>query len=262
MLVRFAAHQAAIIAAVLFVLPGHEARQTERLMPPAAPLAPLIETAPSGTSADSQPAGLLSEKWRAVRERMSEERRLVALCRADPAICPSDAATFFMAIVDAARPRDGRAQIGEINRSINLAVRPVPDDARHGADVWTSPLATLASGQGDCEDYAIAKLAALWSVGIAESDTRLVIVHDARTQEDHALAMVRLDGRWLALDNRRFTLIAAEHLSYRPLFAIGGDRVQAFGDSVSWAALDDLDGTGLSARRDTAAPGAGRSAAM
>jgi predicted transglutaminase-like cysteine proteinase len=253
----FAAHQAAIIAAFLIVLPGHiGAGEADAPAFPTMRLASLIEAPERATPfAARQPEAALSNKWRALRGRMRHEQRIVSMCRADPATCPSDAATLFMTIVDTARPREGRALLGEINRAINLAVRPVSDQKLHGADVWASPLSTLASGKGDCEDYAIAKLAALWAAGIAESDTRLVIVRDDRAREDHAVAMVRLEGRWLALDNRRFTLIEAAHLTYLPLFAIGGDTVRGFADRASWAELDDEVGSARSARAQGGATG-------
>ena len=255
MRVRVAAHQAAMIAAFLVLLPGHiGAGEADDALFPTIRLAALIE-APRAPTLDQRSDASVAGKWRSVRERMRREQRLVAACRNDPAACPSDAATQFMAIVDAARSRKGRALLGEINRAVNLAVRPVSDAKRHGADVWTSPLVTLASAQGDCEDYAIAKLAALWAAGIAESETRLAIVHDTRAKEDHALAMVRLDGRWLALDNRRFTLIEAVHLAYRPLYAIGGDSVRKFVNQDSWAELDN--GIGVAAQNEANGSGAG-----
>jgi predicted transglutaminase-like cysteine proteinase len=244
------ASHALVAAALLVLLPGHigagEADVSARSQVRVAVLTDRAATRslPGASRAEST----LLEKWRAVRVRLSHEQRLVARCRVDPSDCASDTATEFMAIVDAARAREGRARIGEINRAINLAIRPVPDMRRHGAaDVWTAPLATLAAGQGDCEDYAIAKLGALWAAGIAESDTRLVIVHDDRTREDHAIAMVRLDRRWLALDNKRFALIEAMHLNYRPLFALGGDGVKALTGPYGWAALDEDASFALSA---------------
>src|SRR6478672_11120314 len=102
--------------------------------------------------------GGLHDKWRGVQRRLEDEMVQLALCEGDREGCVSPAALQFLAIVDAARLRDGRARLGEINRAINLAIRPVSDLAHHGRiDVWTSPLATLSSGSGDCEDYAIAK---------------------------------------------------------------------------------------------------------
>jgi predicted transglutaminase-like cysteine proteinase len=244
------ASHAIVAAALLVLLPGHiGAGEADVSGLSQVRVAVLTEQAATRSLPGASRAEIaLLEKWRAVRVRVGHEQRLVARCRVDPSDCASDTATEFMAIVDAARVREGRARIGEINRAINLAIRPVPDMRRHGAaDVWTAPLATLAAGQGDCEDYAIAKLGALWAAGVAESDTRLVIVHDDRTREDHAIAMVRLDRRWLALDNKRFTLIEAVHLNYRPLFALGGNGVRSLTGPHGWAALDEDASFALSA---------------
>lgn len=237
---RFAAHRAAIVAALLFLLPGQSGAGEEGAAPALrlAALSAAPDHAPRARPDAALTGKPLLDKWRVLRERMRQDEQIVALCRRDPAACPSEAATRFMAIADAALAREGRARIGEINRAVNLAIRPVPDERRHGADVWTPPLATLAAGQGDCEDYAIAKLALLWASGIPERDTRFVIVRDARAGEDHALAMVRHEGRWLALDNRRFTLIEADHLAYRPLFLAAGEDLRAFADRSSWRDLD------------------------
>ena len=114
--------------------------------------------------------------------------------------------------------REGRARLGEINRAINLAIRPMSDLAQHGQiDVWTSPLATLARGGGDCEDYAIAKFVALRRAGLAPDDLRIVVLRDTIHGEDHAVAAARLDGRWLTLDNRRMAMVEdADVRNFRP----------------------------------------------
>ena len=50
-----------------------------------------------------------------------------------------------------------------------MAIRYVSDYAQHGeADRWSAPLATFATGKGDCEDYAIAKYVALREAGFPE----------------------------------------------------------------------------------------------
>jgi predicted transglutaminase-like cysteine proteinase len=135
-----------------------------------------------------------------------------------------------MAIVDSARSRDGRARIGEINRAINLSIRPMSDLAQFGlGDVWTSPLTTLAAGRGDCEDYAIAKYLALLEAGIAAEDIRLVIVRDRIAHQDHAVLAARLDGQWLVLDNRHHALADAREIRhFEPLFALDHDGVRRF----------------------------------
>jgi predicted transglutaminase-like cysteine proteinase len=46
-------------------------------------------------------------------------------------------------------------------------------------DYWASPLETIVRGQGDCEDYAIAKYFSLQASGISVSKLRLVYVRAA-----------------------------------------------------------------------------------
>ena len=128
------------------------------------------------------------------------------------------------AITAAGQVRDGRARIGEINRAVNLAIRPVSDARRFGvADRWSGPLETIGAGEGDCEDYAILKLLALQEAGIARDDLKLVIVHDRIARSHHAVAAARLHGRWLLLDNRFLALVDLEHTHYRVLTQLGPD---------------------------------------
>jgi predicted transglutaminase-like cysteine proteinase len=113
----------------------------------------------SGSPKSAQPFGLfasvlsegaLREKWLGVQRRLSDDMVQLALCEGDRNGCISPAALQFLAVVDNAKAREGRARLGEINRAINLAIRPMSDLAEHGKiDVWSSPLATLAKGAGD-----------------------------------------------------------------------------------------------------------------
>ena len=90
--------------------------------------------------------------------------------------CTSSAALRFLALVDQARSVPKRAQIGTLNRTINYAIRYVSDLQQYGVlDLWSAPLATLASGKGDCEDFAIIKLMALRELGMKAEDLRLVL---------------------------------------------------------------------------------------
>ncbi|MBS0533977.1 MAG: transglutaminase-like cysteine peptidase [Proteobacteria bacterium] len=168
------------------------------------------------------PAQAMTAKWQAMQATFAIETRVMNLCRQMPDAC-SPAAVRFMAIVDAARAESGRARAGLINRAVNLAIRPMRDSAQFGvADVWQSPLMTFASGAGDCEDYAIAKYVALRQAGMSADDLKLVIVHDARSGEDHAVTAARVDGDWLILDNRRMLLLTdAQTPELKPLIALG-----------------------------------------
>ena len=177
----------------------------------------------------------LSDKWRAVQSRMQSDSERLARCRADAEACSLEEKQLE-AIVDAARARDGRARIGQINRAVNLTIRPVSDMRRFGmADFWTSPLDTLSAGSGDCEDYAILKFLALREAGMPAQDLRLVIVHDAIARSDHAVVAAQLSGRWVLLDNRGFALIDLAHTRYRPIMtlALDADRpAPVYADAV------------------------------
>lgn len=188
---------------------------------------------PFGLPAFSLAGGGLRDKWLGVQRRLDDEMVQLALCEGDRDGCVSAAALKFLDIVDAARLRDGRARLGEINRAINLAIRAVSDVAQHGQiDVWSSPLATLERGGGDCEDYAIAKFVALRRAGIAADDIRIVILHDTIHGEDHAVAAARLDGHWLTLDNRRMAMVRDSDVrNYQPTFVIDQQGVKRYADA-------------------------------
>ncbi|WP_291863697.1 transglutaminase-like cysteine peptidase [Bradyrhizobium sp.] len=185
---------------------------------------------PFGLFASHLTGGGLLAKWQRVQLRLADEMVQLALCEGDPDRCASPAAQQFLAIVDTARAREGRARLGEINRAINLAIRPMGDLEQYGAiDVWSPPLATLTRGAGDCEDYAIAKFIALQRAGIPADDLRIVIMRDTVRGEDHAVAAARLDGHWLTLDNRRMAMVEdAQIRNYRPSFVIDRNGVRRY----------------------------------
>jgi predicted transglutaminase-like cysteine proteinase len=198
---------------------------------------------PFGLFASTLSAGSLREKWLGVERKLDDERVQLALCDGDRDRCVSPAALQFLAIVDTARAREGRARLGEINRAINLAIRPMSDLAQYGQiDVWSSPLVTFANGAGDCEDYAIAKFVALRQAGISPDDLRIVIMHDTIRGEDHAVAAARLDGRWLMLDNRRMAMVEDAYVrNYQPTFVIDQHGVMRYVDSPLLATVPDRD---------------------
>jgi predicted transglutaminase-like cysteine proteinase len=198
---------------------------------------------PFGLFASTLSEGALREKWLGVERKLDDERVQLALCDGDRDRCASPAALQFLAIVDNAKAREGRARLGEINRAINLAIRPMSDLAQYGAiDVWSSPLVTFTNGAGDCEDYAIAKFVALRQTGISPEDLRIVIMRDTVHGEDHAVAAARLDGHWLTLDNRRMAMVEDAYVrNYRPLFVIDQYGVKRYADPPLLAVAPDQD---------------------
>jgi predicted transglutaminase-like cysteine proteinase len=202
---------------------------------------------PFGLFVSKVSAGALREKWLGVERKLDDERAQLALCDGDRERCVSPAALQLLAIVDNARARDGRARLGEINRAINLAIRPMSDMAQYGQiDVWSSPLVTFTTGAGDCEDYAIAKFVALRLAGMSPDDLRIVVLRDTINGEGHAVAMARLDQHWLTLDNRRMAMVEDTDVrNIRPLFVIDENDVMKYVDTAPAIVLNDVAQPGL-----------------
>jgi len=219
----------ALVAALGLVLLAPVA-DAATLLSPGAAIMLRASVEPFGLSSTSLTYGGLREKWLGVERELDDEQVQLALCDGDRDHCVSPAALQLLSIVDDARARQGRARLGEINRAINLAIRPMSDLAQYGqVDVWSPPLVTLARGAGDCEDYAIAKLVALRLAGIAPDDLRIVVMRDTLSGEDHAVAAARLDGHWLMLDNRRMAMIEDSYMrNVRPLFVIDQHGVSEY----------------------------------
>jgi predicted transglutaminase-like cysteine proteinase len=193
------------------------------------PERPIISREPFGLAAFDAAPSELSGKWAALQSGILSEEETVAACRSGDGDCPA-AARRFLDIIELGRQRQGRARLGEINRAVNLSIKPVSDWAQYGVeDFWSPPLATLSAGAGDCEDYAILKYAALRQVGIVPDDLRLVIVRDIKRKTDHAVVAVRLGEEWLLLDNRMLIMVnAAEARHYYPLFVLDDRGVREF----------------------------------
>jgi predicted transglutaminase-like cysteine proteinase len=193
-------------------------------------------TGPFGLNVVPVVHGELLTKWRGVEADIRADSEVLARCLDGTEFCPS-AARKFLAIIAQGRARTGRARIGVINRAINLAIRPMSDFAQWGVtDRWSAPLATLTTGRGDCEDYAIAKYVALRAAGVAEDDVRLVIVRNLTVGADHAVVAARLDGSWMILDNRWLALVADVEM-YRavPLFVMDNTGVKQFEPTTVYA---------------------------
>ena len=124
------------------------------------------------------------------------------------------------------RDRDETARADAINRYVNARVHFIDDSRRFGrGDVWASAGSTLSSGRGDCEDYAIAKLAMLRAAGFSDRDIYLVMLRDLVRRADHAVAVVRAGEHMYVLDNGTDELLDDVAVSdYRPIltFAAGG----------------------------------------
>jgi len=109
-----------------------------------------------------------------------------------------------------------------------------------------APLATLAAGRGDCEDYAIAKYAILRAAGVPAEDLRLLLVRDRAVSQDHAVLAVRDNGQWLILDNRHAALAETAMLPhFAPLFVLDHTGVSLFASPYAARPEPDVQPAGL-----------------
>ena len=111
------------------------------------------------------------------------------------------------------------ARLDAINTYVNHRVQFVDDIRQYGvADRWSPAAETLARGRGDCEDYAIAKMAMLRRAGFAERDLYLVILKDLVRRADHAVLVVRSEGHFRVLDNGTDRVLDSSDVhDYRPI---------------------------------------------
>ena len=106
---------------------------------------------------------------------------------------------------------EGKAVLGHLNRSINLAIKPVPGH-------WTDALEPMKLGNGDCKAYSIAKYVGALQAGVPPDHVRGVIVHNKRQHEDHMITAVYEDDQWFILDNLTMLLLRDwETRDYEPL---------------------------------------------
>ena len=129
------------------------------------------------------------------------------------------------------RELDTLARIDAVNRWVNRRVQFANDITAYGAeDRWSSTVETLRRGSGDCEDFAIAKLQMLRSAGLAERDLYLVILRDEKRMRDHAVAVVRAEGRLLVLDNSTSQIVDSDTIDhYKPIMTLAAGQAWTHG---------------------------------
>ena len=128
--------------------------------------------------------------------------------------------------------RPGQATIAAVNIWANAKIRYVEDRQLYGqADYWADAKSTLKRRAGDCEDIAIAKMALLAGAGVRRADMYLTIARDLARNADHALLVVKAEGRFWLLDNNTDRLLdASEANDYRPIlsYSAGGKWLHGY----------------------------------
>ena len=123
------------------------------------------------------------------------------------------------------------AKLEAANSYVNARVRFIDDRVQFGTtDRWMPASETLARGRGDCEDYAIAKRALLRAAGVPDRDLYLVVLKDLTRRADHAVLVVRANGRFLVLDNGTNRIIDSSDVpDYRPILTFTAGQTYTHG---------------------------------
>ena len=115
----------------------------------------------------------------------------------------------------------GMAGVEAVNAWANRRIKFTEDAKLYGtADYWAAAQSTLKLRAGDCEDIAIAKMQLLAAMGVARSNMYLTIARDLARRADHALLIVKMDGRHWVLDNSTDRVLDANaSYDYQPVFS-------------------------------------------
>lgn len=152
----------------------------------------------------------------------------------------------WLRLIDLAGDAPRSEQLSRVNDFFNLRVR-FGDDIQiwQMADYWATPLQTLVRGQGDCEDYAIAKYLTLRALGVPQSELRLIYVRariDGRAQAHMVLGYYPdPHGEPLILDNLSGVVApAAQRRDLSPIFSFNDEGLWAGGIRAASRPTDRL----------------------
>lgn len=133
--------------------------------------------------------------------------------------CAPTLAAIQLASASQASLRD---RLNAVNAAVNKAIAYRSDMDTNGvADHWSTPSETLSRGQGDCEDFAILKMAALRAEGVDPAAMSIVALFDQKRRLYHAVLSVEVSGRHFILDNVRNQVLQDTQLpDYVALYSI------------------------------------------
>jgi predicted transglutaminase-like cysteine proteinase len=140
-----------------------------------------------------------------------------------------------------------------VNQFANRQVRFVSDTEHwRQTDYWATPLESLGSGAGDCEDYSILKYFMLRALGVPDDKLRLMYVRALRQNEPH-MVLVYFENPQdypLVLDNLEPEIrSAAERTDLKPVYSFNasglwlaragglGHKVQNHKGNSHWLAV-------------------------
>lgn len=126
----------------------------------------------------------------------------------------------WTSFIESIRSKTPLEQIRAVNKEMNKS-QYVLDIVNWGMqDYWATPLEFFIKN-GDCEDYAISKYLSLRLLGFTEAQLRIVVLQDLNLGVPHAILIVNLNGKAMALDNFFAQPVASTKIHhYKPIYSI------------------------------------------
>lgn len=130
----------------------------------------------------------------------------------------------LVSLVKPAKSLDRGQQAVFVNAAMNRRLT-YRFDSHPSGDHWASVSETLSKSGGDCEDFVIAKMHALRTLGIPSQDLYMTIGTDSAIGAVHAVLLVRDGSRFWVLDNRSDRLIPQEtYRNFHPILTFSGNQ--------------------------------------
>lgn len=110
-----------------------------------------------------------------------------------------------------------------VNNAVNYHVKYVTDYTNNGVvEKWQNAQTTFDTRKGDCEDYAILKMAILQKANF-NHEMNVVVVAIKKTNGYHAVLSVKLNDKFYILDNNMKNARTDEVMAkyYTGIFTIG-----------------------------------------
>lgn len=132
----------------------------------------------------------------------------------------------WQVLMQTAKGLSDQEKLKKVNDFFNYRIKFV-DDLRlwNVADYWATPLEFLARGQGDCEDYSIAKYFTLKELGVSEKKMRITYVKALKLNQAHMVLTYYSSPRDIpvVLDNLITEIkLATKRTDLMPVYSFNG----------------------------------------
>lgn len=147
-------------------------------------------------------------------------------------------------IVKAVKDKSFTDKLAFVNSGINQLIAYRKDKATYGKlDYWATPEETLNQRSGDCEDFAILKMAALLEAGVPATSMSLVVLQDKKRNFFHAILSVSTSSGTFILDSLNNKVVKDSALpDYVPLYSFSTERAWVHGSKTGESRVASLKG--------------------